>query len=98
MLSPSLAAPLAPLGAGGDRPDGGSEPSLTARILRDPSNAWLAAPDSSLPGAIDENYWVVNLIFKNMVIYPSIWRIEHYSRYPQFLQIFYIHIYKARCT
>ena len=31
-LSPSLADPQAPLGAGGAHPVGGSEPSLTARI------------------------------------------------------------------
>ena len=29
----------------------GSEPSLAARLLQAPTNAWLAAPDSALPGA-----------------------------------------------
>ena len=41
---------------------------------------------------IDGNYWVISLIFKNMVIYPSVWRIMHYSRYPQFLQNIYLNI------
>ena len=45
------------------------------------------------PVAIDENYQVVTLILKNMVIYPSVWRIMHYSCYPQFLQLFYIHMH-----
>ena len=44
-------------------------------------------------GGIDENYRVTTLIFKNMVFYPSVWRIMHYSRYSQFLQIFLIHIH-----
>ena len=38
------------------------------------------------------NYRVITLIFKNMAIYPSVWRIMHYSLYPRCLQIFYIHI------
>ena len=42
---------------------------------------------------IDENYRVITLILKNMVIYPSVWIIMHYSRYPRFLQLFYIHIH-----
>ena len=46
-----------------------------------------------LPPVIDENYRVITLILKNMVNNPSVWRIMHYSRYPQFSQIFYIHIH-----
>ena len=42
---------------------------------------------------IDGNYRVITLNLKTMVIYPSVWRIIHYSRYPQFLQIFYIHMH-----
>ena len=34
--------------------------------------------------AIDGNYPVITLISKNMVIYPSVWRIMHYSCNPQF--------------
>ena len=34
-----------------------------------------------LPG-IYGNYWVITLILKNMLIYPSVWRIMHYSRFP----------------
>ena len=30
-----------------------------------------------------------------MVIYPSVSRIMHYSRYPRFLKLFYIHIHLA---
>ena len=33
---------------------------------------------------------------QNMVIYPSIWRIVHNSRYPQFLQRFYIHVHRCK--
>ena len=41
---------------------------------------------------IDGNYQVITLIYKNMVIYPSVWRIMNYSRYSQFLQKYiYIH-------
>ena len=43
--------------------------------------------------AIDVIYRVITLIFKNMAIYPYIWRIMHYSRYPQFLQKDYIYIH-----
>ena len=39
---------------------------------------------------IDEIYQVITLILKKKVIYPSIWRIMHHSRYPRFLQLFYI--------
>ena len=43
--------------------------------------------------ATDGNYWVITLIKKKMVIYPSIWRIVHYYCCPQFLQkIIYIYI------
>ena len=52
MLSPSLATSLAPLGSWYARPVGGSETSLTTRLRRDPSNAWLAAPNSARPGAL----------------------------------------------
>ena len=51
VLYPYLAAPLAPIGAGGDHPVGGSETLLTTRLQRDPDNSWLAAPDSAQPGA-----------------------------------------------
>ena len=51
LLSPSLAAPLAPIGARDYRPVGRSEPSLTACIRRAPANACLAVPDSTRPGA-----------------------------------------------
>ena len=46
-----LAAPLSPFGAGGDRPVGDSEPSLTAHLQQAPSNAWLSAPESACLGA-----------------------------------------------
>ena len=35
--------------------------------------------------SIDENYRVIALILESMVIYPSVWRIMHYSRYARFL-------------
>ena len=42
---------------------------------------------------IDGNYWVITLFSPNMIIYPSVWRIMHNYRYPQFLQHFYIQIH-----
>ena len=39
--------------------------------------------------SIDDNYRVITLILKNMVIYPFVWRIIDYSRYPNFMNILY---------
>ena len=41
---------------------------------------------------IDRNYRVITLIFTKYGNYPSVWRIMHYSRYPQFYKTF-INIY-----
>ena len=43
----------------------------------------------NIPESIDVNYRVITLISKNMVIYSSVWRIMHYSRYPRILQRIY---------
>ena len=51
LLSSSFAAPLALLGYEVPATVGSSEPSLTACLRRDPTNAWQAAPDSAQPGA-----------------------------------------------
>ena len=52
VLPPSRAAPLDLLGAGGSRPVGGSETSLTACLRRVPANSWLSTPNSARPGAL----------------------------------------------
>ena len=49
-------------------------------------------PIISFSSCIDGNYRVITLILKHMAIYPSVWRIMHYFRYPRFLQIFLIYI------
>ena len=51
VISLCPAAPPDPLGAGGDRPVSGIEPSLTAHIQRTPDNACLYDPDSACLGA-----------------------------------------------
>ena len=43
--------------------------------------------------SIDENYRVIILILKKYCNYLSVWRIMQYSCYPQFLQLFYLHIH-----
>ena len=46
VLSPSLAAPLSPIGARDACPINVSKPSPTACLQQAPENAWMAAPDS----------------------------------------------------
>ena len=66
-------------------------PTVPPQIHRAPPQLPLI-PFQGKIHAIDGYYWVITLIFKNMVIYPSVWRIIHYSHYPQFYKYF-IYIY-----
>ena len=43
-----------------------------------------AYPVSDIPPTVYVNYQLITLTFKNMVIYPSVWRIMNDSRYPNF--------------
>ena len=52
LLSPSLAAPPAPIGSGGAHSVSGSELPLTYYLWLAPSNALMAAPYSALPRAL----------------------------------------------
>ena len=67
-------------------------PMVCLFLLSVPVNSCFQDTLISIVRTIHGNYRVVTLILKNMVIYPSVWRIVHYSHYPRFLQILYIYI------
>ena len=68
-----------------------SPPKRQMRLIQ----RWRLTPQLTISPSttVDGNYRVITLLFKNMVIYPSVWRIMHYSRYPRFKYI-YIYTYK----